>query len=99
MVAWGLAYVPSAWLIESLPPFVAGGVRLGVGGVALLVGLVAAGISLRPGIGVRYPAAIDQNGCIAVIKDKRRDEIDTGTIAPVLHLEQHLLFVIEGPCT
>lgn len=51
MVCWGVAYVPSAWLIESWPPLVAAGARLGLGG-ALLLGLLAAlGRPLRPGVG------------------------------------------------
>lgn len=51
MVCWGVAYVPSAWLVETWPPLVAAGARLGVGGLLLLGSLRARGRPLRPGIG------------------------------------------------
>jgi probable blue pigment (indigoidine) exporter len=51
MVCWGVAYVPSAWLVETWPPLLAAGARLGLGG-ALLLGLLAAwGRPLAPGTG------------------------------------------------
>ncbi|MGE0347083.1 MAG: DMT family transporter [Gemmatimonadales bacterium] len=50
MVCWGVAYVPSAWLVESWPPLLAAGARLGLGGLLLLLMLAAAGRPLRPGI-------------------------------------------------
>ena len=51
MVCWGVAYVPSAWLVETWPPLLAAGARLGVGG-ALLLGLLAVlGRPLSPGTG------------------------------------------------
>ena len=52
MVCWGVAYVPSAWLVETWPPLVAAGARLGMGGVLLLGMLAALGRPLRPGVGV-----------------------------------------------
>jgi probable blue pigment (indigoidine) exporter len=51
MVCWGVAYVPSAWLVETWPPLLAAGARLGVGGVLLLAALRLAGRPLRPGVG------------------------------------------------
>ena len=51
MACWGVAYVPSAWLVESWPPLLAAGARLGLGG-ALLLGLLAAwGRPVSPGTG------------------------------------------------
>jgi drug/metabolite transporter (DMT)-like permease len=52
MLAWGAAYVPSAWLVETWPPILAAGARLALGGVLLLGLLVAMGRSLRPRVGV-----------------------------------------------
>jgi probable blue pigment (indigoidine) exporter len=52
MVCWGVAYVPSAWLVETWPPLVAAGARLGVGGILLLGALRVLGRPLRPGVGV-----------------------------------------------
>jgi drug/metabolite transporter (DMT)-like permease len=51
MVCWGVAYVPSAWLVETWPPLVAAGARLGVGGLLLLLLLAALHRPLRPGVG------------------------------------------------
>ena len=48
MVAWGLGYVPSALLIESWPPLLAAGARLGLAGLVLLGVLAASGRSLWP---------------------------------------------------
>ena len=55
MLAWGAAYVPSAWLVESWPPITAAGARLSLAGLLLLALLRALGRSLRPGVG---PAAV-----------------------------------------
>ncbi len=49
MLCWGGAYVPSAWMLEGLPPLAAAGLRLGLAGLALLVFARATGRSLRPG--------------------------------------------------
>lgn len=51
MACWGVAYVPSAWLVETWPPLLAAGVRLGLGGAVLLALLAARGRPLRPGVG------------------------------------------------
>lgn len=50
MVCWGVAYVPSAWLVETWPPLVSAGARLGLGGVLLLGALRLLGRSLHPGV-------------------------------------------------
>jgi drug/metabolite transporter (DMT)-like permease len=55
MLAWGAAYVPSAWLIETWPPLLAAGARLTLAGVLLLVLLALLGRPLRPGVD---PAAV-----------------------------------------
>jgi probable blue pigment (indigoidine) exporter len=55
MLAWGCAYVPSAWLVETWPPLAAAGARLAVAGLLLLAALAALGRPLRPGVG---PAAV-----------------------------------------
>ncbi|MGD9697376.1 MAG: DMT family transporter [Thermoleophilia bacterium] len=52
MACWGAAYVPSAWLVETWPPLLAAGTRLGLGGVLVLGVLAASGRPLRPGVGV-----------------------------------------------
>ncbi|MFM9018522.1 MAG: DMT family transporter [Actinomycetota bacterium] len=49
MAAWGSAYVPSAWLVESWPPLLAAAARIGVGGVILLGGLMLLGKPVMPG--------------------------------------------------
>jgi drug/metabolite transporter (DMT)-like permease len=51
MLAWGIAYVPSAWLVETWPPITAAGARLTLAGVLLLGLLEALGRPLRPGVG------------------------------------------------
>jgi probable blue pigment (indigoidine) exporter len=51
MLAWGSAYVPSAWLVETWPPLAAAGARLSVAGLLLLGVLAALGRPLRPGVG------------------------------------------------
>ena len=49
MVAWGVAYVPSAWLVESWPPLLAAAARIGVGGIILLAALALLGRPVMPG--------------------------------------------------
>ena len=51
MLAWGAAYVPSAWLVETWPPITAAGARLTLAGVLLLALLAMLGRPLRPGVG------------------------------------------------
>jgi drug/metabolite transporter (DMT)-like permease len=51
MAGWGLAYVPSAWMIEDWPPLVAAGARFVAGGLLLAVALLAVGRGLRPRVG------------------------------------------------
>jgi probable blue pigment (indigoidine) exporter len=51
MLAWGAAYVPSAWLVETWPPVTAAGARLTFAGVLLLGLLAMLGRPLRPGVG------------------------------------------------
>ena len=50
MLAWGVAYVPSAWLVETWPPITAAGARLTLAGVLLLALLAMLGRPLRPGV-------------------------------------------------
>src|SRR5262245_51551262 len=52
MLAWGAAYVPSAWLVETWPPLGAAGARLGVAGLVLLGALVALRQPLMPRAGM-----------------------------------------------
>ena len=49
MMAWGVAYVPSAWLVESWPPLLAAAARIGVGGTVLLAALALLGRPVMPG--------------------------------------------------
>jgi drug/metabolite transporter (DMT)-like permease len=51
MIGWGAAYVPSAWLVETWPPLIAAGARLGTAGLVLLGVLVALGRPWRAGVG------------------------------------------------
>ena len=51
MLAWGVAYVPSAWLVETWPPLSAAGARLTLAGLVLLGVLARSGRPLRPGVG------------------------------------------------
>ena len=51
MACWGVAYVPSAWLVETWPPLLAAGARLGLGGALLLALLAALGRPVAPGVG------------------------------------------------
>lgn len=39
MMGWGIAYVPSAWLMDTWPPLLAAAARIGVGG-AILIGVL-----------------------------------------------------------
>jgi drug/metabolite transporter (DMT)-like permease len=55
MLAWGASYAPSAWLVETWPPLLAAGARLGLAGLALLALARALGRPVRPGVG---PAAV-----------------------------------------
>jgi len=50
MIGWGVAYVPSAWLIDEWPPLPAAGARLGLAGVLLLVVAAATGRRVLPGV-------------------------------------------------
>jgi O-acetylserine/cysteine efflux transporter len=52
MAGWGIAYVPSAWLLEEWPILAAAGARFALGGVLLMGALALAGSDLRPGVGV-----------------------------------------------
>jgi len=51
MLGWGASYVPSAWLVETWPPLVAAGARLGLAGLVVLALARALGRPLRPGVG------------------------------------------------
>ena len=53
MLAWGAAYVPSAWLVETWPPLSAAGARLGIAGVVLLGALSP--LASRCGRGSAWP--------------------------------------------
>ena len=53
MLCWGSAYVPSAWLVDHLPPLTSAAARLGLAGLLLLGLLAARGRSLHPGVGWR----------------------------------------------
>lgn len=53
MLCWGSAYVPSAWLIDSLPPLTSAAARLGLAGALLLAVLAVLGRGLSPGVGWR----------------------------------------------
>lgn len=51
MFCWGAAYVPSGLLVDTWPPLAAAGVRLALGGLALLGVLAALGRTVRPRVG------------------------------------------------
>ncbi len=51
MLFWGIAYVPSAWLVEDWPPLLSAAARVGVGGVIILGVLLLARQPLGPGTG------------------------------------------------
>lgn len=53
MLCWGSAYVPSAWLVDHLPPLTSAAARLGLAGVLLLGLLAVRGRSVHPGVGWR----------------------------------------------
>jgi len=50
MLGWGVAYVPSAWLIDEWPPLPAAGARLGLAGVLLIILAAATGRRVLPGV-------------------------------------------------
>ena len=50
MLCWGLAYVPSEWLAQSLGPFGAAACRLGMGGLALFALMLVRRQPLAPGV-------------------------------------------------
>jgi drug/metabolite transporter (DMT)-like permease len=56
MLCWGSAYVPSAWLIDSLPPLTSAAARLGLAGALLLAVLAVLGKGVSPGVGWRTVA-------------------------------------------
>ena len=49
MAGWGAAYVPSAWLVETWPPLMAASGRIGIGGLILLLALLALRRPVMPG--------------------------------------------------
>ena len=49
MVAWGIAYVPSAWLVEAWPPLLAAAARIGVGGLIIIGVLLLLRQPVMPG--------------------------------------------------
>ena len=51
MAGWGVAYVPSAWLVEDVPPLLAAALRLSLAGGLLLAVMVLSGRSLHPEVG------------------------------------------------
>ena len=51
MLCWGAAYVPSAWLVEDLPPLTAAAARLGAAGLLVLLVLVVLRRPVAPGVG------------------------------------------------
>jgi len=51
MLCWGSAYVPSAWLVEGVPPLTSAAARLGLAGLLLLGYLAIRGRSILPGVG------------------------------------------------
>lgn len=63
MVAWGIAYVPSAWLVESWPPLLAAAARIGVGGLIIIGVLLLLRQPVMPGTewGVVLVLAITQS--------------------------------------
>ncbi len=58
MVGWGLAYVPSAWLVETWPPLLAAAARLGLGGLILIGVLAALRMPLAPQTGLATVAVL-----------------------------------------
>lgn len=51
MLCWGSAYVPSAWLVDGVPPLTSAAARLGLAGVLLLGYLAVRGGPVLPGVG------------------------------------------------
>ena len=52
MLFWGIAYVPSAWLVDDWPPLMSAAARVGVGGAILILGLLALRQPIGTGTGV-----------------------------------------------
>jgi len=52
ILCWGIAYVPSQWLADSLGPFGAASWRLGIGGLALFAYLAIRRQPLDPGVSI-----------------------------------------------
>lgn len=52
MLFWGIAYVPSAWLVDDWPPLLSAAARLGVGGAILIVALVVLRQPIGTGTGI-----------------------------------------------
>ena len=52
MLFWGIAYVPSAWLVDDWPPLLSAAARVGVGGAILIVGLLVLRQPIGTGTGV-----------------------------------------------
>lgn len=51
MVGWGVAYVPSSWLMDAWPPLLAAAARIGVGGAILIGALLVMRRPVGPGCG------------------------------------------------
>lgn len=51
MMGWGIAYVPSAWLMDTWPPLLAAAARIGVGGAILVGALLVMRKPVGPGCG------------------------------------------------
>ena len=52
MLFWGVAYVPSAWLVADWPPLMAAAARVGVGGAILIAGLLILRQPIGTGTGI-----------------------------------------------
>lgn len=52
MLCWGAAYVPSAWMMQEIPPLLAASLRLGAAGVMVMIALVVSGRWQPRGMGV-----------------------------------------------
>lgn len=53
MVCWGCAFVPSAWLTDSVGPFTAAAMRLGLAGIVLVAALAVTGRPISPRLPIR----------------------------------------------
>lgn len=58
MAGWGIAYVPSAWLLEEWPILASAGARFALGGALLMAVLALTRSDLRPGVGIGVVAWI-----------------------------------------